>query len=77
MAVSPAVADPFRGIDKPFTAVRPLMLSHQRIWVVGLRPSAKLPPGPLREESMVLGHDFTRIAVRAYRNVWVTLWRRR
>jgi mannosyltransferase len=77
MAVSPAVADPFRGIDKPFTAVRPLMLSHQRIWVVGLRPSAKLPAGPLREESMVLGHDFTRIAVRAYRNVWVTLWLRR
>ena len=77
MAVSPAVADPFRGIDKPFTAVRPLMLSHQRIWVVGLRPSAKLPAGPLREESMVLGHDFTRIAVRGYRNVWVTLWLRR
>ena len=77
MAVSPAVANPFRGIDKPFAAVQPLMLSHQRIWVVGLRPSVKLPAGPLREESMVLRHDFTRVAVRGYRNVWVTLWLRR
>jgi mannosyltransferase len=77
MAVSPAVANPFRGIDKPFAAVQPLMLSHQRIWVVGLRPSVKLPAGPLREESMVLRHDFNRVAVRGYRNVWVTLWLRR
>jgi mannosyltransferase len=77
LAVSPAVANPFRGIDKPFTAVRPLMLSHQRIWVVGLRPSAKLPAGLLREESLVLQHGFTRIAARGYRNVWVTLWLRR
>ena len=77
LAVSPAVANPFRGIDKPFTAVRPLMLSRQRIWVVGLRPSAKLPAGLLREESLVLQHDFTRIAARGYRNVWVTLWLRR
>jgi mannosyltransferase len=77
MAVSPAVANPFRGVDKPFTAVRPLMLSHHRIWVVGLRPLVKLAAGPLREESLVLQHDFTRIAVRGYRNVWVTLWLRR
>jgi len=77
MAVSPAVANPFRGIDKPFAAVQPLMLSHQRIWVVGLRPSVKLPAGPLREESMVLRHDFNRVAVRGYHNVWVTLWLRR
>jgi mannosyltransferase len=77
MAVSPAVANPFRGIDKPFAAVRPLMLSHQRIWVVGVRPSVKLPAGPVREESMVLKQDFTQIAVKSYRNVWVTLWLRR
>jgi mannosyltransferase len=77
MAVSPAVANPFRGIDKPFASVRPLMLSHQRIWVVGLRPSVRLAAGPLRDESMVLQHDFTRITVRGYGNVWVTLWLRR
>jgi mannosyltransferase len=77
MAVSPAVANPFRGIDKPLAAVRPLMLNHQRIWVVGLRPSVKLAAGPLRDESLVLKHGFTRIAVRGYRNVWVTLWLRR
>jgi hypothetical protein len=77
MAVSPAVANPFRGIDKPFAAVRPLMLSHPRIWVVGARPSVTLPAGTLREESTVLKQDFTRTAVRGYRHVWVTLWVRR
>src|SRR5262249_44428436 len=77
MAVSPAVANPFRGIDKPFAAIRPLMLSHQRIWVVGVRPSVKLPAGTLREESMVLRQDFTPTAAHGYRNVWVTLWLRR
>jgi mannosyltransferase len=77
MAVSPEIANPFRGINKPFAAVRPLMLSHQRIWVVGLRPSVTLSVGPVQEESMVLEQDFTRTAVKGYRNVWVTLWLRR
>ena len=77
LAVSPTVAEPFHGIDKPFAAVRPLMLSHRRIWVVGLRPSASLPAGAIREESMVLQRDFSRTVVEGWRGVWVTLWLRR
>ena len=53
------------------------MLSHRRIWVVGLRPSASLPAGAIREESMVLQRDFSRTAVEGWRGVWVTLWLRR
>ena len=74
LAVPPAVADPFRGIDKPVSAVQPLMLTYRRIWVIGSRPSAALPAGPVRDESMVLLRDFSRVAARGYRGMWVTLW---
>lgn len=77
LAVPPSVAAPFRGIEKPFTAIEPLMLQHPRIWVIGRRPSAALPPGTFREESDVLLRHFTRTAVRGYRGMWVTLWQRR
>jgi mannosyltransferase len=77
LAVPPSVAHPFKGIDKPFTAIRPLMLQHSRIWVIGRPPSASLPAGILREESGVLLRNFTRTAAVAYRGMWVTLWQRR
>jgi mannosyltransferase len=77
LAVPPQVTAPYRGIEKPFTAVRPLMLQHSRIWVIGHRPSADLPAGSLREESDVLLRYFTRTAVAGYRGMWVTLWQRR
>jgi mannosyltransferase len=76
LAVPPVVADPFKGIDKPVSAVRPLMLTYRRIWVIGSRPSASLPAGPMRDESVVLLRDFSRAAVRGYRGMWVTLWLR-
>jgi len=76
-AVSPAVARPFKGIDKPFAAVRPRMLAGQRIWVLGMRPSAALPAGPEREESAVLQRYFSRTVVRGYRGMWLTEWVRR
>jgi len=73
-AVPPAVADPYQGIDKPFSAVRPIMLSQQRIWVLGRRPAAGLPPGPMQQESTVLLQYFTRTFVRSYKGMWLTLW---
>ncbi len=76
LAVSPAVANPFKGIDKPFSAVAPLMLAHDRIWVLGRRPSVSLPAGPLRAESAVLLHNFSMTFVRGYRGMWLTLWAR-
>jgi mannosyltransferase len=77
LAVPPSVARPFKGIDKPFSAIRPLMLQHSRIWVIGRPPSASAPAGILREESDVLLQNFTRTAARGYRGMWVTLWQRR
>ena len=77
LAVPPAAAGSFRGINKPFAAVEPVMLSHRRIWVVGYRPSPRLPAGMLREESLVLQDDFTQVVVRSYKGIWLTLWIRR
>jgi mannosyltransferase len=73
LAVSPVDA-PYQGIDKPFPAIRRLMLRHRRIWVIGYRPSPLLPAGPLREESLVLWHDFVRVKGLGYRGIWLSLW---
>jgi mannosyltransferase len=77
LAAPPAVTASYLGTNKPFTAIRPLMLSHRRIWVIGYLPSPRLKAGTLREESRVLQHDFTRIVVRSYKGMWLTLWTRR
>jgi mannosyltransferase len=77
MAKSPQQTGSFRGTDKPFPAVRPLMLDHQRIWVVGYLPSAELPTGLLRSESAVLQQDFRMVAERRFKKIVVTLWQRR
>jgi hypothetical protein len=45
LAVPPAVTASYLGANKPFAAVRPLMLSHRRIWVIGYLPSPGLPAG--------------------------------
>jgi hypothetical protein len=72
--VSPVVANPFKGIDKPFAAVQPLMMAEHRIWVLGMRPSSSLASEPEQQESLVLLRYFTRTAVRGYRGMWLTLW---
>jgi mannosyltransferase len=77
LAVSPAAAGSFRGIDKPFTAIQALLPSYQRIWVVGDRPSPSLPAGLPREESQLLYDDFTQVFLRHYKGIWLTLWTRR
>jgi mannosyltransferase len=77
LAEAPAAAASYLGANKPFAAIRPLMLSHRRIWVIGYLPSAGLPAGTLREESLVLGRDFRRLVVRGFKGIWLTLWIRR
>jgi mannosyltransferase len=76
MAVSPQQAGTFRGLDKPFTLVAPLMLEHQRIWVIGARRSLRLP-SRYRAESLELHTDFSQVLLRRYRGMIVTLWVRR
>jgi mannosyltransferase len=77
MAVSPAQAGNFRGVNKPVAAIRPLMLGYQRIWVVGWTPERPLGPGPIGTQAAVLRGGFRLAAQHHYRNVWVTLWVRR
>ena len=77
MAESPAQAGSFRGRDKTFPAVHPLMLDHQRIWVIGHVPSPRLPAGLLRAESAVLQQNFRLAAERRFKGIIITLWQRR
>jgi mannosyltransferase len=76
-ALSPVQSGDFRGTDKPIAAVRPLLLQHRRIWVVGRRPSSSLPTALLRQQSQVLARYFTRVQQRHFRGIYVTLWLRR
>ena len=77
MAVSPERAGNFQGTDKPFGQVRPLMLAHQRIWVVGRSPFSRLTALGIRDEDALLRSDFTLVARHHFRHIWVTLWVRR
>jgi mannosyltransferase len=75
LAVSPAAAGSFQGIDKRFAVVAPLMLRYQRIWTVGRAPlSLRLPPGLIRSEGRFLKKHFTRASRTDFRGVVVTLW---
>jgi len=77
MAVSPQQAGTFRGRDKPFALTEPLMLTHRRIWVIGVEPSGRLPPGKYRSESLVLETNFALVLRHHFRGMIVTLWQRR
>jgi mannosyltransferase len=77
LAVPPAAAASYQGIDKPFPVIRPLMLGYRRIWVVGDRPARRRHPAVVREESLLLLRDFRRVSVHGYRGIWLTLWARR
>jgi mannosyltransferase len=77
MAKSPEQTGSFRGTDKQFPAVGPLMLDHQRIWVIGHVPSPRLPAGLLRSESALLQQSFRLAAERRFKGIVVTLWQRR
>jgi mannosyltransferase len=76
-ALAPLQSHDFRGTDKPFAAVRPLILQHRRIWVVGMRPSSSLRTALLRQQSQVLTRNFTLVEQRHFRGIDVTLWLRR
>jgi mannosyltransferase len=77
MATSPRQAGNFQGTDKPFAQVRPLMLAHDRIWVVGRTPFAQLASPAIKDESSLLRTDYTLVAKQHFRHIWVTLWVRR
>lgn len=77
VARTPLQAGNFRGTDKPFSLTRPLMLTYQRIWVIGARPTGSIGSGLFRQESALLHSDFSLAASRHFRGIVVTLWIRR
>ncbi len=77
MAVSPEEAGTFNGINKPFPVVRSLMLTYERIWVVGRAPSAHVSSPAIRGEGELLMSRYTCIAGRQFKGIVVTLWLRR
>jgi mannosyltransferase len=77
MAVPPMEAGTFNGLNKPFAVIRPLMLAHRRIWVVGRSPYAVLRSPPIRAEGELLKSRFTLIAERHFKGIVITLWLRR
>ena len=77
MAESPERAGDFRGRDKPFASIAPLMLERTRIWVLGAVPSPRLPGGTMRSESLLLQQRFSLVTERHFKGIAVTLWVRR
>ena len=77
MAVSPAQAGTYNGVNKPLPEVRSLMLTYRRIWVVGHYPSAHVSAPAIAGESEVLLTRFTLVAERHFKGMEVTLWLRR
>jgi mannosyltransferase len=77
MKVSPQQAGTFRGRDKSFALIEPLMMARERIWVIGREPSKQLPPGEYRDESFVLKTNFVQVLRHTFRGMFVTLWQRR
>ena len=76
-ARTPLQAGNFRGTDKPFNLTRQLMLSYQRIWVIGSRPTGSVGSGLFKQESALLHSDFSLAASHHFRGIVVTLWIRR
>jgi mannosyltransferase len=74
LARSPAVTGTFTGTDKPLAVVRNLMLSYQRIWVVGRGPAAAVPTQYLRAEKVWLTSHFSLFRVVSFKGVVVSLW---
>jgi mannosyltransferase len=73
-AISPRASGTFQGINRPFPAIRPLMLRYQRIWVVGQLPQLQRPPGLMKSESQELRRNFTQAARARFHGITVTLW---
>ena len=74
VAISPRASGTFQGINRPFSALRPLMLRYQRIWVVGQPPQEARPAGLMKSESQELRQNFTQAARARFHGITVTLW---
>jgi mannosyltransferase len=74
MAKSPQQVGTFNGTDKRLPVIESLIPGYQRIWTVGNAPSAGLSSLQMRQESLVLIHDFRLVDTRQFKGMAVTLW---
>ncbi len=77
LAVTPQKSGTLNGFDKPFSVVGPLMLTYQRIWVVGRAPSARVSNPAISAEGKLLMSRFRLVVERKFKGVVVTLWQQR
>jgi hypothetical protein len=77
MAVSPEKAGNFNGVDKPFAAVKPVMLSYRRIWVLGRLPSASVINPSIAAEGQLLLSTYRLAFERQYKGMILSLWVRK
>jgi mannosyltransferase len=77
LAVSPARSGTLNGYNKPFSDIRPLMLTYHRIWVVGRKPSDRVSSPAIRGEGEVLISRYRLALERRFKGMVVTLWIRR
>lgn len=76
MAQSPSQAGNLNGVDKQFAAVEPVMLTYQRIWVLGRVPSPYLADPTVRAEAQLLMSRYHLVVQRHFKGMNVTLWQR-
>jgi hypothetical protein len=57
--------------------IGPLILAHNRIWVIGKKPSEQFPNVEHRAESLELKTNFALVLRHRFRGMTVTLWQRR
>jgi mannosyltransferase len=83
LAIPPAEAGNFQGLNRRVPVTVALMSGYRRIWVVGRAPDSILVPGAVRlaageiPESKVLESQFTMTAEQEFHGITVTLWVRR
>lgn len=75
LASAPAQTGDFRGRNKPFPSVRPIMLRYPRLWVFGMPAARALDDaGPnVRAQAALLISRFRQVASRRYGRITVTL----
>ena len=77
MAISPQQSGTLNGFEKRPREVLRLMLSYQRIWVVGRPPSDHVSDPAVRAEGELLMRRYRLITERHYKSITVTLWQQR
>ncbi|HEY2552326.1 MAG TPA: hypothetical protein VGI64_17295 [Streptosporangiaceae bacterium] len=76
MERTPQQTGSYMGVDKPFAEIAPLMLQHQRIWVLSRLPVRPLGISEYTQERDLLNQKFTLVTQHSFQGILLQLWRR-